>query len=355
MGKKQGLRAAAGKFSGQRDGFIGGDGENGSIQHCFSSDSSHAFLQAASGRVQNQLRAKQLREFPARLQQVSRDHVNPPQGEESRENQSDGSLTNDEHGVASQERHTIDRFEDRVYGLQHSAFHITVFIGNSNNAGKNKRHDTDVFGITAARRLEAGGNPGALVGCALRISAVATDVTFQTGNVMMQAHTIPDVETANPCADPGDESRSLMSENPGRRNGAVLDFLDIRRANAADGHFHQDFIGPDGGHRDDFDPQIVYPPIDQGVHFFGNQHGEKLHNRERDESGEIKIAQPLRFSGTSCFGRERGRDAESVRGVDAASTAELNDALGINAACLALASGSGVNPALRCGVTESLA
>ena len=48
------------------------------------------------------------------------------------------------------------------------------FGGDFHDAGQDEGHDADVFGVAAARRLEPGGNAGALVSLALGNGAVAS-------------------------------------------------------------------------------------------------------------------------------------------------------------------------------------
>src|ERR1019366_1909921 len=131
-------------------------------------------------------------------------------------------------------------------------------------------HDPHVFGIAAARWLEARRDARALVLGALREGMMPARMTFQARHMMMQRHALPDLEApdARPGAD--DSASGFMAKDAGRRHGAILYLLDVGRADATDGHSHEQFVGPDARHRHGFEPQIIYPAIHHRFHGLWN-------------------------------------------------------------------------------------
>jgi hypothetical protein len=67
-----------------------------------------------------------------------------------------------------------------------------------------------------------------------------------------------------------------MPKHARRRHGAVLDFFYVRRANAARGHFNQQFIRTDARHRQSFQAKIVRTAINNGTHGSRNNKHEKV-------------------------------------------------------------------------------
>src|ERR1017187_10385663 len=93
-------------------------------------------------------------------------------------------------GDAVQQVQTVDGLEDGVDGFEHRAFREGIFGGDFHDAGQDEGHDADVFGVAAARRLEPGGDAGALVGLALGEGAVPAEMAFQARDVMMQSDAV---------------------------------------------------------------------------------------------------------------------------------------------------------------------
>ena len=113
------------------------------------------------------------------------------------EHQANRPLPGHEHGVAGQQVQAADGLEDGVDGFEHGAFREGIFGGDFHDAGQDEGHDADEFGVAAARRLESGGDAGALVGLALGKGAVAAEMAFQTGDVMVQRDAVADFEAAS--------------------------------------------------------------------------------------------------------------------------------------------------------------
>ena len=191
------------------------------------------------------------------------------QRQEAREHETDRSLASDQDGVPAQEGQSLDCFEDGVDWLEHCAFKEGILLRNFYDPGENPGHHAHVLGVPAASGFEAGSNPGALVLCALRKGAMGTVVALKTRHVMVQRHPLANLEASGLRASPNNHTRRLMPKNTRRRNGAILDFFDVGRANAADGHFHQQFTGADAWDRDVFEAQIVWAAIHDGAHGFG--------------------------------------------------------------------------------------
>ena len=96
--------------------------------------------------------------------------------------------------------------------------------------------------------------------------------------MMMQRHAFADTEALHPRAHADDGSGGFMAKNTGRRHGAVMDFLDVRRANAARGDFHQQFVGANARHRQLLQPQIIHPAVNHRPHRFRNLIGHAAKN-----------------------------------------------------------------------------
>ena len=75
----------------------------------------------------------------------------------------------------------------------------------------------------------------------------------------MQRHALPEPEAPDARADADDVAGCFVAEDAGRRHGAVLDLLDVGRADAADGHPDEQIPRPDARHRHGFEPQIIWP------------------------------------------------------------------------------------------------
>ncbi len=72
-----------------------------------------------------------------------------------------------------------------------------------------------------------------------------------------------------------DYASRFMSKNARRRDGAVVDFLDVSGADATHGDFDQELAGLNFGDGDGFEPEVVRAAIDDGLHYSWNLHNDK--------------------------------------------------------------------------------
>src|ERR1019366_940652 len=107
---------------------------------------------------------------------------------------------------------------------------------------------------------------GALVLGALGEGVMPAGMTPQARHMMMHRHALADPELPEARADADDGAGGFVAEDTGRRQGAILDLLDIRRADAADSDPDEQFARPDARHRHGFDPQVVRPAIHHRLH-----------------------------------------------------------------------------------------
>jgi hypothetical protein len=110
---------------------------------------------------------------------------------------------------------------------------------------------------------------------ALGEGAVAAEMAFEAGDMMVKGHAITDVEWDRPDSAArrshlDDDAGGFVSKNARRPDFAVLDFLDVGGADAADGDFDEEFAGLNGGHGDGFEPEVVGAAIDNGAHGGGD-------------------------------------------------------------------------------------
>jgi hypothetical protein len=80
--------------------------------------------------------------------------------------------------------------------------------GDFHDAGQDEGHHADVFGVAAARRLESGGDAGALVGGALGKGAVPAEMAVEARHVMVQGDAVADPEFGVRSAEFGGEFRA---------------------------------------------------------------------------------------------------------------------------------------------------
>ena len=105
-------------------------------------------------------------------------------------------------------------------------------------------------------------------------------VTFEARHVMMQRHALADLELPDARADANDRAGGFVAKDARRRHRAVLDLLDVGRADAAHRHPDEQFARPDARHRHRLHPQIVCPAINHRLHGLRNrQHAAVLSHR----------------------------------------------------------------------------
>ena len=231
--------------------------------------------------------------FQPRREQVGGHHAHALQGEQAGEHQADRPLPGHQHRVAAQQGEPFDGLEDGVDRFEHRAFEKGVARRDSDHARQDEGHDADVFGIAAARRLEARRDAGALVLGALREGVVPAGMTLQARHVMMQRHALADLELPDARADADDGAGGFVAEDARRRHGAVLDLLDVGRADAADGHPDEQFVRPDARHGHGFEPQIVRPAIHHRLHGLRNQRTCEPIEPQRTRISQNKARRPL--------------------------------------------------------------
>src|SRR5690349_2614355 len=95
-------------------------------------------------------------------------------------------------------------------------------------------------------------------------------MAFQAWDVMMQAHPIAGMESANLRANPDDSPGSFVPKNSRRRNGAEVDFLYICRTNATRGDAHKQFGRSNPRHLHFLEAQVINPAVNHRAHLFGN-------------------------------------------------------------------------------------
>ena len=174
-----------------------------------------------------------------------------------------------QHRVAAQQREPFDGFEDGVDRFEHGAFEERIARGDSDHAGQDKGHDPHVFGIAAARRLEARRNARALILGALCEGVVPAGMTLQARHMMMQRHALADSELPDARANADDGAGGFVAKDTGRRHSAVMDLLDVSWADAASGDADEQFARPDARHGHGFEPEIIRPAIHDGLHGLG--------------------------------------------------------------------------------------
>ena len=232
------------------------------------------------------------------VEQVGGEDSQAAQGEELGEHQTNGPLPCHHHEIAGQHGEAVDAFEDGVDGFEQRAFDERVLRRDFHDAWQAEGHDAHIFRVAAARWLEAGGDAGALVLRALREGSVAAGVAGHARDVMVQGHAFAEAEAAHARADLHDGAGGLVAEDARWRDGAVLDFLYVRRADAAHGHAHEQFVRADARHGDSLEAEVVGTAIDDGAHRFGNrQHGGSCSGARGDlrmASCEGVIFQPAR-------------------------------------------------------------
>jgi hypothetical protein len=117
--------------------------------------------------------------------------------------------------------------------------------------------------------------------------AVTAEMAVQARDVMVQRNAVADFEVARedarPTTNTDDGSGGFMSEDAGRRDGAMEDFFDVGGADAAHGNLDEEFMGADAGYGDGFEAQVVDAAIDDGAHGFRDvRHGGILTQSRKD-------------------------------------------------------------------------
>jgi hypothetical protein len=287
VGEEEDLSTATHQGHRLMHGGIGGDGEDGGVQATAFREAIHLRRKIGVIGPEDVSRAPFPGELQSRWQEVGGEDVDSAQGEEAGEEQADWPLAGDEDGVAVLEREAVDGFEDGVDWLLHGAFEEGIAPGDFHDAGQDEGHDADIFRVTAAGRLETGGDASALVLGALGEGAMAAGVAMKAGHVMVQGHAVAGPEAARARADADDGPGGLVAENARRWDGPIMDFLDVSGANAAGGDADEEVAGADAGHGKGFEAEVVWAAIDNGAHGFGDGKHEGRLTAKREQENEF--------------------------------------------------------------------
>ena len=202
-------------------------------------------------------------------------------------------------GVAAQEGQAFDSLEHSVDRFEHGSFEERIAGRNSHHTGEDKGHHPHVFRIPAAGRLESRGDSGAFVLLALGECAMAAGMAFEARHMVVQRDPVADFELPGPCARADDSAGGFVAKDARRRDCAILNLLDVGRADAADGHFNQQLIRTDARHRHRLEAQIVCPAINHRAHCPGDvRHGE-VFPANADRGGPRWSPWARRAAGTS--------------------------------------------------------
>ena len=209
-------------------------------------------------------------EFEARIHEVGGEDLHAPERQDAGEHEADGPLPRHEHGVATQEGKLGDGLEDGIDGFLHGAFEEGVLARDFDDAGQDKGHDANIFRVATAGGFEARRDAGEVfVLRTLGEGVMAAGMAIHARHVMVEADAFTDGEAANARADLDDGAGGFVAENAGRRDGAIVDLLDVGGANAAGRDLHEQFTGTDARDRERFEAQIVHAAVNDGPHGFG--------------------------------------------------------------------------------------
>jgi hypothetical protein len=103
---------------------------------------------------------------------------------------------------------------------------------------------------------------------------------------MVQRHAVADFEITNPRfpdTDFDNRAGGFVAEDARRRDGAVMDFIDVGRADAADGDLDEQLVRANARDGHGFEAQVVDAAINNGAHGFRDgEHTGFLTQRHED-------------------------------------------------------------------------
>jgi hypothetical protein len=106
---------------------------------------------------------------------------------------------------------------------------------------------------------------------------MAAGVALEAGHVMVQGDSFAHFERPYARAEAHNGSGGFMTEDARRRDGSVMDFLDIGWTNATNGHLDQQFMRADARHLHGFEPEVIGPAVNDRSHcFWQRQHARVL-------------------------------------------------------------------------------
>ena len=109
-----------------------------------------------------------------------------------------------------------------------------------------------------------------LVERALRRHLLAAVVAISAGHMMENHHPFAQGKARYALSYLDDGSRHFMAEDARRWVRAGMNLLQIRSADAACSHFHQQFSRPDSRHGNSLHAHVVHAAIDHSLHGAGN-------------------------------------------------------------------------------------
>jgi hypothetical protein len=105
---------------------------------------------------------------------------------------------------------------------------------------------------------------------ALGERAMPAVMAIQPRHMMMQRHTLTNLEAARTRTDSHDRACCFVFKYARRRDAAVLDFFYVGRADTARRDFDQQFTRAEARHRKRLNPEVIYPATHHRPHRFGN-------------------------------------------------------------------------------------
>src|SRR5580704_2040094 len=168
--------------------------------------------------------------------------------------QADGAAAQDEDSVAGGDARLLNGFDDGIDGLDESGFFETDVVREWDNAAVgHPGHGFYILSEAAAVGREAGGQPGCFVLLALGEEALLA-IKASPARDMVEAHNpVAGRPLVDAPADGDDGAGKLVAQNLRRLDVTLKDFLDVRAANAAGGHFNEQFAFADFGDGDFLD------------------------------------------------------------------------------------------------------
>jgi hypothetical protein len=101
-------------------------------------------------------------------------------------------------------------------------------------------------------------------------------MALEAGNMVMQGNSFANAKSANIGTHCNDNASRFVPKYARRWHCAVMDFLDISRADTARGDFDQKLAGLDSRDGDSFKAKVVRTAINDGLH--GLRNLGSLHN-----------------------------------------------------------------------------
>src|SRR5450631_1397206 len=199
--------------------------------------------------------------------QIGSNHTSPRPLRQSRQDQTNWTLPNDQHGLLRFQAKGLNTFDAGIHRLDKTCLLETDAVRDANRSLlDNPVHHPDVFGKSSARRLEPSGAANFLVRSALREGFVAAVITLSAGDVMKHHNAFANAERLNAFPHFRNDTGSFVTKNTRSGMRAGGDLLQVGPTDAASVDAHQNLSGPDFGHRHFFQAHIVHAAIHRGPH-----------------------------------------------------------------------------------------